>query len=70
MACATKDEETCKFGNTKCWYIHSEQIEIEYEKEIENKTNRNEEMMEKLFTMVEKVTERMFLLENSLNQNK
>ena len=58
-----KNEGTCKFGNTKCWYIHSEQIEIEYEKERENKTIKKEEMMEKLFTMVEKVTERMFLLE-------
>ena len=54
-----RNDGNCKFAN--CWYLHSE--EHEKLKEID-KQNKNESMLEKLFTMMEKITERMVQIEN------
>ena len=54
-----RNDGNCKFAN--CWYLHSEEHEKLKESE---KQNKNESMLEKLFTMMEKITERMVQIEN------
>ena len=59
---------TCKIGVTKCWFIHHD-IEVNNENDIrENAHGKNQEMIEKLFDMVEKFTERIIQLENQKHQ--
>ena len=58
-----KNKETCKFDNTKCWYLHNELNEMN-EENYEGKGNDNQLLLEKLFDMVEKMTERILKLEN------
>ena len=51
----------CKFGKLKCWFRHPE---IEFNNE--NGENRNQNIIEKLFDMVEKFTSRIAELENKI----
>ena len=56
--------ENCQFGAIKCWFRH---IEHEYETAKYDTTNRNEksqDILEKIFDMVEKSPERVIHLEN------
>ena len=58
--CKTYNNGTCNFGSEKCWYKHVEkQTEVE---EIDD----NNEMITRLFDMMEKFAERFELIENQL----
>ena len=68
---------TCWFGPKKCWFTHAEkqtlnanESEEKTEDEIDNPNKEkekiiyNQEVIEKLFGMVEKITERIVIMEN------
>ena len=59
-----KNKESCKFDNAKCWYLHNEQNEKNVENHVEQEYDNNQLLLEKLFDMVEKMTERILKLEN------
>ena len=59
---------TCKIGVTKCWFIHNDREMDNGNYIIENTHDKNQEMIEKLFDMVEKFTERIVHLENEKHQ--
>ena len=59
---------TCWFGNNNCWFIHEEVNESEKVRKDEELTKDNEviekdEVVQRLFQMMEKLTERMFQIE-------
>lgn len=59
-----RSAETCHFGISNCWYNHSELNDSKEENmDISNEDN-NKKILEKLFDMVEKMTERIVQLEN------
>ena len=54
----------CQFGDKKCWFRH---IEIEYENakiDTKHMNEKKEDILEKIFDMVEKFTEQKIHLEN------
>ena len=55
-------EESCQFGNLKCWYIHSIEDGIGENYDTQNNP-KNDDLLEKLFDMVEKLQERILTLE-------
>ena len=59
-----KNKESCKFDNAKCWYLHNEQNEKNVENHVEQEYDNNQLLLEKIFDMVEKMTERILKLEN------
>ena len=58
----------CKLGVTKCWFIHNDGGIDEGNNIVENSHDKNHKMIEKLFDMVEKFTERIIQLENQKQQ--
>ena len=55
--CKNERSSSCKYGAQNCWYRHNSQTN--------NKENNvNQEVIEKLFNMMEQFTERIFNLEN------
>ena len=54
---------TCHFGNTKCWFKHEE---IENFDGNENGNNFNQEVIDKIFDMMENFTKRIMEIENNL----
>ena len=68
--CKNALKGTCRFGAKKCWFNHSDN-EITYTSGNENENgenlqNMNQEMMEKLFEMMEKFTQRIIQIENNI----
>ena len=64
---------TCKYASDKCWFRHSDTTESITNKNEENvnegeKSEQiikyNQEVIEKLFNMMEKMTERIVQMEN------
>ena len=55
---------TCQYGDTKCWFKHSKEKYDQKEKS-EGENMEHNEVVEKLFDIVEKVTERLAKLEKS-----
>ena len=61
-ACRKEIDGSCTFGDDKCWYSHKHSTNI-------NKTgniNQDSELINRLFTMMEKFTERIENIENQL----
>ena len=59
----------CKFGKLKCWFRHPEiEFNDENSENVENRNqnNGNQNIIEKLFDMVEKFTSRITELENKI----
>ena len=52
--------ENCKYGDKSCWFIHGEQIQSD---NIE--TTDQQEVTQRLFEIMEKITERLAELEKS-----
>ena len=46
----------CIYGKDKCWYIHNGQ---------ENNIEENENVLQRIFTMMEKMTERIVMIETN-----
>ena len=66
--CNKNTNGTCWFGNNNCWFIHEEVNESEKVRKYEELTKDNEviekdEVVQRLFQMMEKLTERMFQIE-------
>ena len=51
----------CKYGREKCWFNHTSE-------EIFN-DNENDNVMERIFKMMEKMTERIVNMEKDKNKN-
>ena len=68
--CKKKMDGTCQYGDAKCWFKHSIK---EYNTKEQNggKNIENNEVVEKLFDIVEKVTERLAKIEkcNQIQMN-
>ena len=58
--CRDNKNGWCRFSDEDCWYNHRE---TSFYKDFENATNKNPEMIEKLFNMMEKYAERIEALE-------
>ena len=54
--CLKAEKGICKFGK-KCWYLHED---------IANENNRNQEVFETVFDMMDKMTHRIVNGENNL----
>ena len=52
----------CRFGDDKCWYAHKEPLQS---KQTDN-FNEDSELINRLFAMMEKFTERLKNIENQL----
>ena len=62
--CKYEVNGTCKFGENLCWFKHSENKETKGDDIIEHKNMEKKEVIERLFNIVENITDRMSLLEN------
>ena len=60
--CRKETNGTCQFGAHNCWFKH---IEIENSNEHTN-IDKNQELIGKLFNMVEKFTQRILELEEKV----
>ena len=49
----------CKFGADKCWYSHKNNDKYAYQEK-----SNNQEIFDKLFQMMEKMTDRILYIEN------
>ena len=54
--CKNLSSGTCKYGKLRCWFIHNEFEEAETN---ENKKSENEEVIERIFKLMEKLTHQM-----------
>ena len=61
--CKNIKEGTCHYGETKCWFKHNIE-EYHTKDEKEDESLEYNEVVKKLFNIVEKVTERLAKLEN------
>jgi hypothetical protein len=57
--CSYASGGVCKFGADKCWYSHNNNENYAYQ----DKSN-NQEIFDKLFQMMEKMTDRILYIEN------
>ena len=74
QTCKNEITGSCQYGSQKCWFNH-DKIQInENANSIENmnhmENGQNYEMMQKLVEMVEKYTQRIISLENSMVKDK
>ena len=56
MAHAHARTNTCKYGSERCWFHHGDLIDTTKDK---NSKNVNEELIEKIFQMMEKFTQQI-----------
>ena len=56
----------CHFGSSKCWYNHIEEEDMNENEDIELVNDKNQKVIEKLFDIVDKFTQRILHLENNL----
>ena len=59
--CRNADNGTCRYGIELCWFEHESNERMS---ENERSINYNQEVFEKIFNMMEKITERVVLVEN------
>ena len=59
--CKNADNGTCRYGNELCWFVHESN---ERTSENERSINYNQEVFEKIFSLIEKITERVVIVEN------
>ena len=60
--CKLNSNGSCHFGKEKCWYKHEDEVVNQFE----NWNDDNQEMMTRIFDMMEKFAERFDLIENQL----
>ena len=61
-ACVNKSQGTCVFGEEKCWFRHNTTDENNQTKNKEE-VNKNKEVMERIFNMMETMTKRIMKIE-------
>ena len=59
--CRNADNGTCRYGHELCWFEHESNERMSHN---ERRINYNQEVFEKIFSMMEKITERVVLVEN------
>jgi hypothetical protein len=64
--CRDASNGTCQFGKIKCWFNHEEDLISNGNRNIENGTNINQEVINKIFDMMENFTQRIMEIENNL----
>ena len=64
--CKNALKGTCKFGAKKCWFNHNENEMSYISQNVEDSDNLNNEMIAKIFEMMEKFTERIVQIENKI----
>ena len=62
--CKNEKNGTCIFGGLNCWFIHDDKKAADEGEQ--NLLKEHKEVMEKVFGMMEKMTERILLLEKSI----
>ena len=62
-ACKNEKNGTCTYGNQNCWFKHSEYEDKNKNEENENSKIEKDEVVQRLFQMMEKLTERIFQIE-------
>ena len=62
-ACVNKAEGNCVFGEDKCWFIHDETNKTDNKDE----ENENKEVMERIFKMMETMTNQIMKIEERNN---
>ena len=62
-ACKNEKNGTCTYGNQNCWFKHSENEDINKNEENGNSKIEKDEVVQRLFQMMEKLTERIFQIE-------
>ena len=67
--CKNGNNGGCHFGHGKCWFIHDhiQNDNIGNSSKNENRNEDRNDIMQKLVEMFERQTERIILLENSIN---
>ena len=61
-ACKNAVNETCRFGEKNCWFLHDNEILLE--------KTQNQSVTDKLFSMMEKFTSKIMILENEMKTYK
>ena len=69
-SCNAVNTGSCRYGEKKCWFKHSKKENNINDFEEITETDKNSEMLQKLFEMVEKYTNKINLLENEIKELK
>ena len=56
----------CIFGKDNCWFLHDKKEVLIEADNTEKMIQYNQDVFDKLFNMMEKITERIVLMENVL----
>ena len=64
--CRDASNGRCQFGKIKCWFNHEEDDFANETRYEENGININQEVIDKIFDMMENVTKRIMMIENNL----
>ena len=62
--CRNEKDGTCIFGSLNCWFIHDDK-EAAYESD-KTLIKEHNEVIEKVFEMMEKMTERILIIDKSI----
>ena len=63
-ACSHAMNGKCHFGSKKCWFLHDDLSSINTNENTEKGDKCDKEVMEKMFNMMEKFSERIVHLQN------
>ena len=61
--CKNMNNGSCKYGDERCWFKHTDQTKMKENEETETIFNEKNEVVQKLFMMMEKMTEQIFQME-------
>jgi hypothetical protein len=61
--CTNMSNGSCKYGQERCWFKHTNHKTMKENEETENIFNEKNEVVQKLFMMMEKMTELFFQME-------
>ena len=65
VPCRNMLKGTCKFGKSKCWFNHDNLENSNESEENENSNKENNDVIQKIFEMMETMTERIVQMEES-----
>ena len=61
--CRDKMHGSCRYSGETCWFLHDSEKVMPEEENNDKQINYNQEVFDKLFVMIEKITERIVLME-------
>ena len=64
--CRDASHGRCQFGKRKCWFNHEEDEIAKENRFEENGINVNQDVIDKIFDMMENFTQRIMEIENNL----